>query len=398
MARPLPPSAAVRIDKTLPASGEWALVLRRSYNQAPTDPNQASGPARPPTTDSISAVPLSARATTQRDTLPLLSFTSRSAEGKPVTDNLLREQFSPDGRRLVLSVTVGQDTSARLGLVVVDLIAGTVGALTSDSAYHDDTPAWSPSGDEIAFVRTTVGGASFHDAGIWTIRADGTGLRRTLDASGTYLYSWNGDGTGIAYVMPFLDGSYNVLDVASGRQTRVGSFSVQTGRGLGDWRIATPSFAGAFAGSPHGGDQILLTAEDQQGNRPRAIQRDTPLNTYFTGARWRPGSNDLLYVRLFQDPNVEIVGGSPAAPKNTRTIYVTDASGRAPQAIVRKVYDSVVAAWTPDGRDIVYVQGLGVAGSVHLIAPDGSNDRVVQAFGGAPESQGDWLDLAVLSL
>ena len=71
VARPLPPSAAVRMDKTLPASGEWALVLRRSYDQTPTEPGRASGPARPPTTDSISAVSLSARATTQRDALSL---------------------------------------------------------------------------------------------------------------------------------------------------------------------------------------------------------------------------------------------------------------------------------------------------------------------------------------
>jgi dipeptidyl aminopeptidase/acylaminoacyl peptidase len=401
-ARPLAPSTAVRIDKTLPASGQWALVLRRAYNRTPIDPNQASGPRRTPTIDSISATPLSARATTPRDTLALLSFTSQSTEGGLVTDNLLREQFSPDGRRLVLSVVTGSGASSRLGLVIVDLVAGTALQLTGDPAFQDGTPAWSPGGDEIAFARTTVGRQVFHDAGIWTIRADGTGLRRVLDASGAYIYSWNGDGTGIAYVMPSADASYNVLDLASGRHARVSPYSVQTGRGMGDWRVGTPAFVGGFARSSHGGEQILLTAADQHGAGAREIARETPLNRYFGGARWRPGSNDILYVKLFQDPNVEIVGGSPTAPKNTRTIYVTDASGRAPKAVATKVYENVyenvVAAWSPDGRDIVYLSGQGAAGALVLIAPDGTNERVVQAWGGAPESVGDWLDLAVLSL
>ena len=397
-AAPLPPSTAVRMDKTLPATGQWALILRRSYDQSPTAPEQASGPARPPTTDTISAVPLTARATTQRDTLSLLSFTSQSAEGGLVTDNLLREQFSPDGHRLVLTVVTGSGSSARLGLVIVDLVAGTVVRLTSDPAYQDDSPAWSPAGDEIAFVRTTVGRQVFHDAGIWTIRADGTDLRRVHDASGPYVYSWNGDGTGIAYVLPSVDASYNVVSPVTGKHVRIGSLSVQTGRGMADWRVGTPAFVGGFAGSPNGGDQILMTAADQQGSDAREIVRETPLNTYFGGARWRPASNDLLYVKLFQDPNVEVVGGSPAAPKNTRTVYVTDASGRAPKAVISKVYESVFAAWSPDGRDIVYLLGLGVGGSLHLIAPDGTNDRALQGYGGAPESTIDWLDLAVLSL
>jgi Tol biopolymer transport system component len=383
----------VQIDKTLPASGQWALILRRSYNQTPTEPNQASGPARPPTTDSIIAVPLTASATTQRDTLSLLSFTSQTAQSGAATDNLLREQFSPDGHRLVLSVLTGSGSGARRGLVIVDLVAGTVKELTSDPAYQDDTPAWSPAGDEIAFARTTVGREVFLDAGIWTIRADGTGLRRVPDTSGAYVYSWNGDGTGIAYVLWQVDASYNVLNLVTGKRVRIGSLSVQTGRGMGDWRTATPSFVGTFASSPNGGDPFLVVADEQANARTVATSSDT--NTYFTGARWRPGSNDILYVKLFQDPNL----GSPqAAPKNTRTVYVTDTSGRAPKAVLSKVYESLFAAWSPDGRDIVYVSGLGVGGSLHLIAADGTNDRALQGYGGIPEARIDWLDLAVLSL
>ncbi len=398
---PVLPSGTVRIQNALPASGEWALILRRTFDQSPNQPNQASGPARPPTTDSIIAVPLSARVTTQRDTLNLLSFTSQVTEGaRPRTDNLLRAQFSPDGHRLVLSVTVGAAADARLGLVVIDLIAGTASALTTDAAYDDDTPAWSPTGDDIAFVRTRIASGSFRDAGIWVIRADGGGLRQVLGGAdairGTSVYSWNGDATGIGYADGL--GSYNVLDLTTGQHARLGAFTVQTGRGMADWRTGRPAFVGAFADSPNGGRRSLVTADDERGGGARTVRSGTELNTYFAAARWRPGSNDVLYVELFQDPNVQLVGGSPAAPKNTRTVYATDESGRTPRAVVSKVYSSLFAEWTHDGRDIVYVDGLGVAGSVHLIAPDGTNDRVVSAYGGAPESKMDWLDLAVLAV
>ena len=120
------------------------------------------------------------------------------------------------------------------------------------------------------------------------MRADGTGLRQVLGGAGAptglSVYSWNADGSGIAFASAAL-GSYNVLDLRSGRQTRVGTFNVQTGRSMADWRATSPAFVGAFAQSANGGDQILLTAEDQQGNNARLIQRETPLNTYFLGAR-----------------------------------------------------------------------------------------------------------------
>jgi len=394
----LPASNAVQIEKTLPSSGEWALILTRTFDTSPTQPEQAQGPARLPATDVIRAVPLTARATTQRDTLFLVSFTSGTDATKRTSDNLLREQISPDGHRLVLSVVVDEgrhpagssSPQARLALVVVDLVAGTVGALTTDSAYHDEKPAWSPTGDRIAFSRRMLSGP---DAGLWEIRADGTGLHQILPPASevvvsTSLASWNGDGSGVAFFRGFEESGYNVLDLAAGATHELWP-PFANSRGLGDWRTGAPAFVGAFAEGRGGGEQRLVTAQDERGNGGKVIVRGaSAANAYFLYARWRPGSDEILYARWTADAS----GQNPST-----TLLVTDATGRAPREVLT-THEPTYAAWTSDGRDVVVLEGLGVAGGLRLVAPDGSNVRVVQAYGGAPEARIDWLDLAVLRL
>lgn len=398
-------SDAVKVNQLLPRSGQFAIVLTRHLDQSPTAPNQAAGSPRLPATDSIEAVPLTARATTPRDTLELVSFTG-GVDGAPLATNYLREQFSPDGHRLVLSAILDRGAKPRLGLVVVDLTTGDVRELTTDARYHDEMPAWSPTSDRIAFTRTTVGGATARDAGIWTISADGTGLRQVLagaDAGpGVELDSWNGDGSGIAYTTGFGLGTYHVLDVASGRTSQLGSYHGQSGRGSSDWRQASPAFVGGFSESANGGAPYVIVGKDQLASSPYIFSRGSTANTTFGSARWRPsGADDFLYVSTVVDPNPPTVGGTPAAPQTVRRIYTGNAQGviNPDRRVVKEVtYSSLFAAWSPDGRDVVYLEGLGVGGSLHLIDPSGVNDRVVQVWGGIPELDKTWLDLAVLSL
>jgi WD40 repeat protein len=110
--------------------------------------------------------------------------------------------WSPDGTRLAFMGAVGSNYE----LFVVDLATNEVHQLT-DSPGSDGWPAWSPDGTTIAFTserddcRYAAAEApecwrledndEHHD--IWTIRPDGTGLRRVTPEIGQFV-TWSPDG------------------------------------------------------------------------------------------------------------------------------------------------------------------------------------------------------------
>jgi TolB protein len=72
----------------------------------------------------------------------------------------------------------------------------TVPPVGDTSSGHDSMPEWSPDGNQIAFARSFRGRQD-----IYTIRADGTGLRRLTKDSGRFSWpTWSPDGRRIAYV------------------------------------------------------------------------------------------------------------------------------------------------------------------------------------------------------
>jgi Tol biopolymer transport system component len=91
--------------------------------------------------------------------------------------------FAPDGRHFVYR-TVGPDGR---GLRTKDIDADAVVTLTTE---YDNFPVWSPRGDRIAFMRLQDG-----DFEIFTIRPDGTDLRRLTNSPGNDGHmAWSPDG------------------------------------------------------------------------------------------------------------------------------------------------------------------------------------------------------------
>jgi Tol biopolymer transport system component len=94
--------------------------------------------------------------------------------------------FSPDGKRLVFRVW-GKDANER-GLRILALDTAAITHLTRDE--FDTFPGWSPKGDLIAFTSWRNG-----DFDIYTIRPDGSGLKRLTTAPGNDAHSsWSPDG------------------------------------------------------------------------------------------------------------------------------------------------------------------------------------------------------------
>ncbi len=96
--------------------------------------------------------------------------------------------MSPDGRRFVYR---SFDADGE-GLRIMDIDTRKVTTLTSG---YDNFPLWSPRGDLIMFSRLAQG-----DYEIYTIKPDGTGVRRLTNARGNDAHqAWSPDGEHIAF-------------------------------------------------------------------------------------------------------------------------------------------------------------------------------------------------------
>lgn len=94
--------------------------------------------------------------------------------------------WSPDGKRLVYKR--GKQ------LVILAIADGKIVPLT-DGAHYDNFPQWSPKGDAIMFTTDRDG-----DFELYTIRPDGTGLRRITNSPGNDAHSvWSNDGEWVVF-------------------------------------------------------------------------------------------------------------------------------------------------------------------------------------------------------
>ena len=96
--------------------------------------------------------------------------------------------WSPDGKRIVYRFWSGPE----YGLRIMNLEDGSTTQLTTG---FDNFPAWSPRGDLIAFTRFDE-----DNYDIYTIRPDGTDLRRLTTAPGNNAHEiWSPDGKHILF-------------------------------------------------------------------------------------------------------------------------------------------------------------------------------------------------------
>ena len=106
--------------------------------------------------------------------------------------------FSPDGTRIAYRVWGDYDGTREYGIRVLTLADGSVATLTRE---QDNFPSWSPNGDLIAFTRRVRGAdESDYDYDIFTMRPDGTSVRRLTNAPGNDSHSsWSPDGQSILW-------------------------------------------------------------------------------------------------------------------------------------------------------------------------------------------------------
>lgn len=284
---------------------------------------------------------------------------------------VLGSQFAPDGKRLVLVVGAPRPSGGtRASLVVLDLETGRVSALGRDDADGDYSPAWSPDGQQLAYVRRLDQSTAAFDDGIWLMRTDGTGVRQLIPGragDSTQLFGWTANGSHVAFAYG-KERTYTLVALVSDAQLRVGSGYVASSVDARSfsWRVAAPRFAGVFT-EQTGCVPRYLGVSDGRGDFAIVVREPDQVacSASLRNVRWHPREDALLYFR-----------DTVAIELRVATLSGADQGvpiSRRPR----------MAEWASDGARIVYA-GLPVgeccfAGDLRVVDRDGRGERVIFA-------------------
>lgn len=202
----------------------------------------------------------------------------------PVTTfqgNKVAPGVSPDGRFLAFSSS-GPEQVRKADLWVKDLQSGSLRQLTETPNLTETSPAWSPDGREIAFLRD--------GSGIYIMPSTG-GIERRISATGTWV-AWNPDGRSLLIRDREGDGPFAVHQVfLDGRARR----QVTHPRlGDGEWRFAVSPDGSriAFSRAESGTGDLFIAPLD--GGEPRRV---TNWNEAPQGVVWTSDGRYVIYSR-----------------------------------------------------------------------------------------------------
>jgi Tol biopolymer transport system component len=264
----------------------------------------------------------------------------------------------------------------------------------------DGDPVWSPDGRRLAFVRIQGGRAD-----IYVVDADGSRLRRLAHAiaftpkpggpsSGfganpawspdgrTIAFTSNRDGTDDIFVVNADGGGLRNLTRSRGHdRTRVW-------KGREHERISWFSTDGPMW-SPDGRQIVFRSERDRPTELERAACRPRCARgeIYVVGAdgsglrrlthnwksdgtpMWSPDGRKILFLRSGWRDSADVVGD----------VYVMNADGSGQRNLTRSVTrpfsSESRAAWSPDGRRIVFISNRGGNGEVYVMNADGTGKR-----------------------
>ena len=291
----------------------------------------------------------------------------RWEEGRSFTRTILRRQLSPDGKRIVLSTPVDPAIGAGYQLTVVELATGATRVLVQGRDQRALTPAWSPDGTRIAYVRATDGP---NDSTLWVVDASG-GQPRGLLANTGAVVDWSSDGSRVGYRVS--DGGYALIDVASGAQFVLGTL-LQNEDDATSWRQPTapfrPQLVAAFSATTTGGEQTIAVYETPNSPPQVVLREPQPTDnfSYLREPRWKPSGPLLMYRRggeVFTTAGFVSAGTSPVrVPLEGRVLR---------------------AEWAPQNSagidSIVYVvdgpEALSRGASVRIALENGANGRTL---------------------
>ena len=243
----------------------------------------------------------------------------------------------------------------------------------------DYSPAWSPDGKQIAFVRSVSAPNFRYDHEVFVMNADGSDQRRLTLLGYVHILSrpaWSPDGTKLAFVGPHIGDYYAQVYVMNAD----GSGPRPVGRGVDpawspDGSKLAFSYGGLHLMNPDGSGRTQITAPKNPSPN---------LGDYDWAPAWSPDGARILFNRS--------VGCDLDEACQSITIWTVNADGSNPAKLADiEAYGRL--AWSPDGTKIVFSSN----GDLFTMEADGGN---VTRITNTPD-EGEWLpswqpvDLAV---
>jgi Tol biopolymer transport system component len=295
--------------------------------------------------------------------------------------------WSPDGQKLAFERRLdptkykGQCGSCDVEVYVMNADGSAQQNLTRNVA-QDDSPAWSPDGQKIAFVSNRDGkpeGQFAPATDIHVMNADGSGQQNlTRNPAGEGHPVWSPDGRQIAFERV-------VGGVGNNRNIEI---YVMNADGSDQRRLTSnPTFDGSPVWSPDGqrvafaSDRNQLRYHDDvyvmnaDGSGPRRLTRNLAQESWPV---WSPDGQRIAFTR---------VRNTPQRRDRNSDVYVMNADGSGQRNLTRNPAGDGHPTWSPNGRTIGFVSNRGGNRDIYVVNADGSGLRNLtrnvrrQAFG-----------------
>lgn len=272
--------------------------------------------------------------------------------------------WSPDPTQERLVLALQQPGHQSYGLYQLPIQADTLIQLTRPPAISmgDTDPAFSPSGNRIAFVRTLIDGIQ----DIYVVSAKGgTAMRVTSDSTRIAGFDWTPSGEEIVF--------------ASDREGNSGLWRVAVGGGDPEW-ITTASE----------GTQIQHPTLAQQGTGLAFAQQSGQVNIWKVQhpTNYADASAERLISSTRWDSNPDISpDGARLAFASRRSGYpeiwtATSAGAELKQITSLEAYGTQTPRWSPDGARIAFASRSGGQSDIYIVNREGFRPQRVTRHSG----------------
>lgn len=313
--------------------------------------------------------------------------------------------WSPDGKYLVFSDSPSPAEASKILLLSLDTLE--VRPLTSPPAgiLGDASPAFSPDGKSLAFVRNTLDVMEIFRLPL----AGGSPTQITFDNADIQGLSWTPDGNDIVFSssrqgspslwrvpaqggtpkrLPIAGAAWSMRPAISRKGNRLAYTSVNFSSSLlrgsltPDHKltgtlekfISSTSLEEGPQYSPDGKRIVFQSTRtgyheiwraDADGSNPIQL---THFAKNLTGTpRWSPDSRQIVF---------------DSRPGGHSQIFVINAEGGQPRQVTREEFDDAVPSWSVDGKWIFYSSNRSGAWEVWKVTPEGNSAAQITRHGG----------------